>query len=136
MQLTISWRKLPKTRMMSMLLLQNAREKANVAFPKQVAKKITAKQITNLIYCLAVAYKAVNKDFDRYSCTPIFSYKSEHIVTPLFQSRNPSNKHPLISKKYHSKFKYFLNQCDNLNTSPSNIKWLISLLSHEDIRDI
>ena len=62
--------------------LCNACEKANEVFPKQVAKKIMAKQKTNLVYHLAVAYKAINKDSDRYLYTPIFSYKSEHIVTP------------------------------------------------------
>ena len=82
----------------NVIALRNACEKANVAFPKQVAKKTTTKQITNLVYRLAVAYKASNKDSDRYLYTPISSYKSEHIVTSLIQSRNLSNKHSLISK--------------------------------------
>ena len=72
----------------NVVTLQNACEKANVAFPKQVTKKTTTKQITNLVYCLAVAYKASNKDSDRYLYSPIFSYKLEHIATPLIQSRN------------------------------------------------
>ena len=72
---------------------------------------------------------AFKKKEKRYIYSPIFSYKSENIVTSMFQSSTLTNKYPKISKKYHSKFRYFLNQCENLYTSPSNIQWLISLLS-------
>jgi len=77
---------------MILLFSKNACERANVAFPKQVAMKVSTKQITNLVYQLAVAFKALDKDSDRYLYTFIFATKSEHILTPLIQSITPISK--------------------------------------------
>ena len=106
--------------------LKEACKKAEIPYPKKLGKQISNPQVKSFIYELAVAFKKKEK---RYIYSPIFSYKSENIVTSMFQSSTLTNKYPKISKKYHSKFRYFLNQCENLYTSPSNIQWLISLLS-------
>ena len=97
--------------------------------PKKLPTLVTAQQTKNFIYKLAVTIKKQKNDSKRYLYTPTFSYKSELVATSMFQSESLTNKYPIISKKYHSKFRHFLKQCENLDTSPSNIEWLISLLS-------
>ena len=76
---------------MILLFSKNACERANVAFPKTSCDEGFDK--TNYQSCLlAVAFKALDKDSDRYLYTFIFATKSEHILTPLIQSITPISK--------------------------------------------
>ena len=81
--------------------------------PRYLPQKFPSKPASALIYKLAAEIKAK---------------KREHIVTNFLHSsflflRTHSHNHP----KFHSKFRYFYKQCENLNTSPSNIPYLIDI---------
>ena len=102
---------------------------AEFPYPKSLPKKVTAQQAKDLSYNLAVKLEEVKNLTKRYLYAPIFSYKSENIITSLFHSKSLVNKHPNLPKVYHSRVQHFLNQFENLDISPANIKWLISLLS-------
>ena len=109
--------------------LKNACLEHKISVPKQLPKKTAAKQVQNIIYALAVAAKKQKDDPKRYLRVRTFCYKSENIATSMFHSKSLTNKHSKIPKESHSKLRYFLKQCEYLDTSPENIKWLISLLS-------
>ena len=74
---------------------------AEFPYPKSLPKKVTAQQAKNLIYNLAVKLEEVKNLTKRYLYAPIFSYKSENIITSLFHSKSLVNKHPNLPKVYH-----------------------------------
>ena len=110
--------------------LRKACAKVHLSIPKSLSKKMSSPQTKNIIYKLAMAIHTKSNESKRYLYHPVFSYKSENIVTAFVDSKTLVNKCPMKSAHFsHSKLWYFSKQCENLNTNPGNILQLICTLS-------
>ena len=116
--------------MVDMPELWKACAKVRLSIPKNLSKKTSSPQFKNIIYKLALAIRNKSNESERYLYSPVFSFKSENIVTSFVDSKTLVNKCPIKSARFsHSKLRYFAKQCENLDTSPDNILQLIRTLS-------
>ena len=116
--------------MVDMPELPKACAKVRLAIPKNLSKKTSPPQFKNIIYKLALAIRNKSNESERYLYSPVFSFKSENIVTAFVDSKTLVNTCPIkLAHFCHSKLWYFAKQCENLDTSPDNILQLIRTLS-------
>ena len=88
--------------------LQKACAKVHLSIPKSLSKKMSSPQTKNIIYKLAMAICTKSNESKRYLYCPVFSYKSENIVTAFVDSKTLVNKCPMKSAHFpHSKLRYF-----------------------------
>ena len=115
--------------MVDMAELRKACAKVRLSILKNLSKKMSSPQFKNIIYKLALAIGNKSNESERYLYSPVFSFKSENIVTAFVDSKTLVNKCPIkLARFSHSKLWYFAKQYENLDTSPDNILQLIRTL--------
>ena len=114
-------------------LLKQQCDKLSVGFPAKLANSISADQVKNLIYKVAVAIqKKPNSNLDqRYLYVPVFWFKTESICTCYLNSFKMCLKpHPFIHRSsLQSKVRDFERICSGLKTNPENIGKIIKDIS-------
>ena len=68
--------------------LWKACAKVHLSIPKSLSKKMSSPQTKSFIYKLAMAIHTKSNESKRYLYRPVFSYKSENIVTAFVDSKH------------------------------------------------